>query len=153
MLHNTLANPLKKKRKRVGRGIAAGQGKTCGRGGKGQTARTGKKLRITFEGGQTPLFLKLPKFRGFRNPNKVEFQVVNLESLERLKGDKVNAETLAEAGLIKRNLPVKILGQGDIKRKLEVLVDAVSASAKDKIVKAGGSVEITEQAQPEEAKK
>ncbi len=153
MLHNTFANPLKKKRKRVGRGVSAGQGKTCGRGGKGQTARTGKKLRITFEGGQTPLFLKLPKFRGFKNPNKIEFQVVNLESLERLKGDMVNTETLKEAGLIRRNLPVKVLGQGDVTRKLKVFVDAISASAKDKIIKAGGSVEITEQAKPEEAKK
>lgn len=142
MYHNTFKNPLKKKRKRVARGIAAGQGKTGGRGGKGQTARTGKKLKVIFEGGQTPLFMKLPRIRGFKNPNKVEYQTVNVGDFARISGTTVNKETLKEAGLIRRNLLIKVLGDGEVSKKFSVEVDAISKSAKEKIEKAGGTVQI-----------
>jgi large subunit ribosomal protein L15 len=151
---NTLKNPAKKNRKRVGRGIAAGQGKTCGRGHKGQKSRSGKKIRAVFEGGQTPLFMKLPRIRGFKNPNRKEFQVVNVGDLEKVGTTEINLETLVSAGLIKRNLPVKILGTGDVKGKLNVTVDAASEEAKQKIEKAGGKITVTmEKAEVKEAPK
>ena len=143
MKQNTLTNPLKKSRKRVGRGIAAGQGKTCGRGHKGQRSRTGKKIRVTFEGGQTPLFMKLPQIKGFKNPNRVEFQVINVGDLAKVGSKEINNKTLSDAGLIKRPAPVKILGNGEVNEKFIVNVEAISASAKEKIEKAGGKVEVT----------
>ena len=141
MQQNTLTNPLRKNRKRVGRGISAGQGKTCGRGHNGQKSRTGKKLRVTFEGGQTPLFMKLPQIKGFKNPNRVEFQVINVGDLEKVGSKDITLETLSAAGMIKRSAPIKILGTGEVKGKFNVKVEAVSASAKEKIEKAGGKVE------------
>src|SRR5690606_35782695 len=111
---NTLVK-YKKPTRRLGRGHAAGQGKTSGRGHKGQKARTGKKIRPGFEGGQTPLFQRLPKYRGFKNPNKVEFQVINVGDLENLKAGSVTKEVLFENKLIaKKNLPVKLLGNGEL---------------------------------------
>ena len=143
MKHNTFTNPLKKNRKRVGRGISAGQGKTAGRGHKGQRSRTGKKIRAVFEGGQTPLFMKIPKIKGFKNPNHLEFQVVNLKDFERVEGDLINRETLTLAGLVKTKDPIKILSSGEVSKKYNVTVDAVSSSAKKKIEEAGGSVKTT----------
>jgi len=128
-------------RKRVGRGVGSGLGKTAGRGQKGQKARTGGKVNIHFEGGQMPLQRRIPK-RGFTNMNRVEYQVVNLRDLEALDG-KVTVETLKGAGLI-GNLrrPVKVLGQGDLTKALAVEAHAFSKSAKEKIEAAGGSVAV-----------
>lgn len=142
MFQNTLTNSNKKNRKRVGRGIAAGQGKTAGRGHKGQKARTGKKLHPIFEGGQTPLFMKMPKLKGFNNPNHISFQVVNVSDFDKINGTEVTRKSLADAGLIKGKSPIKILGNGDISKKYIIKVDAISQSAKEKIEKAGGSVEL-----------
>lgn len=140
---NTLVK-YKKPTRRLGRGHAAGQGKTSGRGHKGQKARTGKKLRPGFEGGQTPLFQRLPKYRGFKNPNKVEFQVINVSDLEKLTESKVTKEVLLKNKLIaKKNLPVKILGNGELSKSLTVELDKASESAIEKINKAGGSFTAT----------
>jgi large subunit ribosomal protein L15 len=128
-------------RKRVGRGVGSGLGKTAGRGQKGQKARTGGKVNAHFEGGQMPLQRRIPK-RGFTNMNRVEYQVVNLRDLEALEG-RVTVETLKGAGLI-GNLrrPVKVLGQGDLTKALAVEAHAFSMSAKEKIEAAGGSVAV-----------
>lgn len=140
---NTLS-PYKSRKKRVGRGHSAGQGKTSGRGHKGQKARTGKKLRPGFEGGQTPIFQRLPKYRGFKNPNHITYQIVNVEALENLKAKTVNHESLFEAGLIaKKNQPVKILGEGALSKALEIHVEKASESAMKKISAAGGSFTST----------
>jgi large subunit ribosomal protein L15 len=136
----------KKKRKRVGRGIAAGQGKTAGRGTKGQNARSGGGVRPYFEGGQLPLVRKLPFARGvgFRNPWKVEYKPVNIKRLTRYfeDGAEISPETLAEAGVIKspREL-VAILGEGELDRSYIVRAHRISASARKKIEDAGGTVE------------
>ncbi len=135
---NTLTR-YKKASKRLGRGRATGVGKTSGRGHKGQKSRSGKKLRAGFEGGQTPLFQRLPKYRGFKNPNYVEYQVLNVSDLESLGEKTVNQDVLLASGLIKKkNLPVKILGNGIITKAVEVSVEKASQSAIDKITKAGG---------------
>ena len=128
-------------RKRVGRGVGSGLGKTAGRGQKGQKARTGGKVNIHFEGGQMPLQRRIPK-RGFTNMNRVEYQVVNVRDLEALDG-RVTVETLKGAGLI-GNLrrPVKVLGQGDLTKALAVEAHAFSKSAKEKIEAVGGSVAV-----------
>jgi large subunit ribosomal protein L15 len=131
------------KRKRiVGRGQGSGRGTTAGKGNKGQKARSGGKTYVGFEGGQMPLYRRLAH-RGFSNyPFKKEFQVVNLGELEKRfdDGDTVSAATLLRKGLIKGAAPVKILGNGVLTKKLDVKVRALSASAKEKIEKAGGSV-------------
>jgi large subunit ribosomal protein L15 len=131
-------------RKRVGRGIGSGKGKTAGRGTKGQNARTGGGVRPGFEGGQNPLAKRLPKKRGFASLNPTIYQVINLSSLERFKdGSTVDAAALAEAGLIKKaNGLVKLLASGNVSQKLSVKVNATSAAAKAAVEKAGGSVEI-----------
>ena len=133
------------KRKRVGRGIAAGQGKTAGRGTKGQNARSGGGVRPYFEGGQLPLVRKLPFARGvgFRDPWRVRFTPVNLERLiDFQKGDEVTPETLAEAGIIKRaDELVAILGRGELEIPITVKAHRFSASARAKIEAAGGEVE------------
>jgi len=135
-----------KKKSIVGRGRSSGSGKTSGKGHKGQKARSGGGVRTGFEGGQMPLYRRVAA-RGFSNyPFKTEYVVVNVSSLEKLyaDGEKVNLETLVQKGLVKKSEKlVKILGVGDLKKKLEVSVPAVSASAKDKIEKAGGSVVYT----------
>src|SRR5688572_11925040 len=127
---------------RKGRGPGSGIGKTAGRGGKGQTARQGGKVRPGFEGGQMPLIRRIPK-RGFTNPFKQHAQVVNVRHLGLLaEGVEVTPETLFGAGLIRRpDHPIKLLGTGDVGRKFVVKGVAVSASAKNKIEQAGGTIE------------
>jgi len=134
----------KKKRKRVGRGIAAGQGKTAGRGTKGQKARSGGGVRPYFEGGQLPLVRRLPHKRGFVNIFKVHYTPVNLDRLDAFgAGDEVSPVTLAEAGIIKSpREPVVILGRGELDRPLVVKAHRISASAREKILSAGGTVEV-----------
>ena len=136
-----------KKRKRVGRGRGSGKGKTCGRGHKGARSRSGASgsIRASREGGQMPLFRRLPK-RGFNNANfRTVFTIVNVKALAARfqDGDEVNAESLANAGLISdAKLPIKILGEGDIDKKLNVVAAAFSKSAMDKINAAGGSAQV-----------
>lgn len=135
---------FKKRSKRVGRGIAAGQGKTAGRGHKGQKARTGKKLRAGFEGGQTPIFQRLPKYRGFRNPNEIDYQVINVGDLNDHKGKTVTVASLSEQKLVaKKNRPVKILGMGELTVALTIEVEKASDSALAKISAAGGTFTST----------
>jgi len=127
---------------RKGRGPGSGIGKTAGRGGKGQTARTGKKIRPGFEGGQMPLIRRIPK-RGFTNPFKQDAQVVNVRHLSLLaEGVEITPDTLFGAGLVRRpDQPIKLLGMGEVRRKFLVKGVAVSASAKTKIEQAGGTIE------------
>ncbi|QSF13947.1 50S ribosomal protein L15 [Mycoplasma sp. Mirounga ES2805-ORL] len=127
----------RKDKHRVGRGHAAGKGKQAGKGQSGQNKRKGH--RPGFEGGQTPWFRRIGK-RGFTNVNHVEYQVINLADLEaNFKANaKVNVETLSEANLIKRNLPVKLLGNGELTKKLDVTLHGASKSAIDAVEKAGG---------------
>ena len=128
-----------KNRKRVGRGHGSGLGKSAGRGDKGAGQRSGFKRRPWFEGGQMPLARRLPK-RGFTNLFKKEFQVVNLDAIDALGLDTINPQVLAKHGLVRSALkPVKILGDGEIKSKLDVTATAFSNSAKEKIEKAGGT--------------
>jgi large subunit ribosomal protein L15 len=136
----------KKDRKRVGRGIGSGYGKTAGRGTKGQNSRTGGGVRIGFAGGQNPLAKLLPKKRGFRAIFPTITQAVNVESLERFKdGTTVDIDALAKAGLIKKSdVRVKLLAHGELTKKLTVKVQAVSAKAREAVEKAGGTVELTE---------
>ena len=124
---------------RVGRGEGS-KGKTAGRGTKGTKARY--QVPARFEGGQMPLHMRLPKLRGFKNPFRVEYQVVNLEKLAELypKGGDVTVTDLVDKGAVRKNEKVKVLGTGEIAVKLIVAVDKVSSSAEQKIVAAGGSV-------------
>jgi large subunit ribosomal protein L15 len=124
---------------RKGRGEAS-KGKTSGRGTKGTKARN--QVAASFEGGQMPLHMRLPKLRGFKNPARVEFQVVNVASLAKLypEGGEVTVADLVEKGAVRKGLPVKVLGQGDITVAVKVSADAFSDAARDKIVAAGGSV-------------
>ena len=133
-----------KRKKRVGRGIAAGQGKTAGRGTKGQGARAGGIKGLYFEGGQLPLVRRLPFRRGFTNIWRVEYTEVNLERLGQFgDGAEVSPATLFEVGIIKSaSKPVVILGRGDLDRKLSVKAHRFSASARAKIEAAGGAVEV-----------
>jgi large subunit ribosomal protein L15 len=145
-----------RRRTRVGRGIAAGKGKTAGRGTKGQKARAGASIPAWFEGGQTPLHMRVPKLRGFRRLMRVEYQVVNVGRLSAYAeagrlGDKpkgkapytVNPEILRAAGLITRErIAVKILGSGDVAVPIFVLADAFTRSAREKIEAAGGMVQL-----------
>jgi large subunit ribosomal protein L15 len=128
-------------RRRVGRGPGSGLGKTSGKGHKGHKARTGGSTNPGFEGGQMPLYRRLPK-RGFTNPFKVTYLAVNLRDLEQFEGSEVSPETLVQAGVIKRVTdPVKLLGHGDVTRALTVRGIKASASATAKIEAAGGKVE------------
>ena len=131
-------------RKRVGRGNGSGYGKTAGRGLNGQKSRAGGGKRPGFEGGQTPLAMRLPKLPGFRNINRVEYLAVNVSRLEEKfeAGEVVNGESLKAKGIIKHeDALVKVLGDGELTKALTVSVDKVSASAKAKIEAAGGKVE------------
>ena len=131
-----------KKKKRVGRGIGSGHGKTSCRGHKGQKSRTGGGTRVGFEGGQMPLYRRLPK-RGFTNIFRKDYAVVNLKDLDKLSESVVTPEVILEKGLIKDTKGgIKILGKGEIKKPITVKAHAFSASAKDKIIKAGGVIEI-----------
>ncbi|MBE6783402.1 MAG: 50S ribosomal protein L15 [Ruminococcaceae bacterium] len=133
-----------KERKRIGRGPASGQGKTAGKGHKGQKARAGRGMQIGFEGGQMPLQRRIPK-RGFNNIFRKEFAIVNLASLEKAfnDGDTVTIEALVASGLVKKTLDgVKVLGNGELSKKLTVQVNAYSETAKSKIEAAGGKAEV-----------
>ena len=139
-LHDLAPAPgAKKKKTRVGRGEAS-KGKTAGRGTKGTKAR--KQVPAAFEGGQMPLHMRLPKLKGFKNPAKVTFQVVNVSDLARLfpEGGDVTVADLVAKGAVRAKQPVKILGNGDIDVKVNVTADKFSGSAKSKIEAAGGSV-------------
>ena len=132
-----------KQRKRLGRGRATGHGKTSGRGHKGYKARSGSGVKPGFEGGQMPIQRRLPK-RGFTNIFKTEYSIINLRDLDRFDdGATVNNETLFELGMIKKvdNL-VKILGDGDLGKKLDISVEKISKSAQEKIEAAGGTVKV-----------
>lgn len=141
-LHHLSPSPGSKKKKiRVGRGEGGRRGKTAGRGTKGLKARS--SLRPGFEGGQTPLAMRIPKLKGFNNPNKESYAIVNLATLAEFDaGTEVTPEALRERGLIRRRGRVKVLAEGDLDRALTVKAHAFSASAKDKIEKAGGSAEV-----------
>ena len=132
-----------KNKKRIGRGHGSGLGKTSGRGHKGAGQRSGNKRRAWFEGGQMPLARRLPR-RGFTNIFKEEIQIVNISDLNRIeKNSEIDPVVLQENGMIRSSLkPVKILGEGDIDKKLNVTASAFSASAKNKIEKAGGTAPI-----------
>ncbi len=123
---------------RVGRGEAS-KGKTAGRGTKGTKARY--QVKAGFAGGQLPLHMRLPKLRGFKNPFRVEFQVVNLDRISELfpEGGAVTVEALVEKGAVRKNQPVKVLGTGDITVKVDIAADAFSSSAVEKIAAAGGT--------------
>ena len=139
-VHNLRPAPGAKTAKtRVGRGEAS-KGKTAGRGTKGTKARY--QVPERFEGGQMPLHMRLPKLKGFKNPFKVEFQVVNLDKLAALypEGGEVTVEDLVAKGAVRKNQLVKVLGTGEVSVALQVTVDAVSGSAKEKIAAAGGTV-------------
>jgi len=127
-------------RRRVGRGIAGKGGKTAGRGTKGQNARG--SVRVGFEGGQMPLSRRVPKLKGFNNPFRVEYVVVNLDALEAFEGDDVNPDTLRERGMVHKRGLVKVLGRGELHRPIRVTAHAFSRSAEEAIKAAGGSVEV-----------
>jgi large subunit ribosomal protein L15 len=140
------AEGSRKNRKRVARGAGSGHGGTATRGNNGQMSRSGAKHKAWFEGGQMPLQRRVPKF-GFTNIFKKEFQIVNVDSLQKLVENKIlkegviNAESLKAAGLVSNlTTPIKILGNGEIKAKLQIEVNAFSKSAKEKVEAAGGSI-------------
>ncbi|MFD2216901.1 MULTISPECIES: 50S ribosomal protein L15 [Bacillaceae] len=137
------AEGSRKTRNRVGRGIGSGNGKTAGKGHKGQNARSGGGVRPGFEGGQTPLFQRLPK-RGFTNINRKDFAIVNLDVLNRFEdGTEVTPELLLETGVVSNvKSGVKILGNGQLEKKLTVKANKFSASAKEAIESAGGTAEV-----------
>jgi large subunit ribosomal protein L15 len=142
-LHHLRPGPgARRQRRRVGRGRAAGQGKTAGRGTKGYLARNSKKLG--YEGGQMPLTRRLPKKKGFTNPNREAWAVVNVERLaQRFEADAtVSPESMAAAGLVRRRMPVKVLGGGELDRALTVQAHGFTKVAREKIERAGGRVEV-----------
>ncbi|MDD7280410.1 50S ribosomal protein L15 [Floccifex sp.] len=142
-LHTMSSTAPRQERNRVGRGPGSGNGKTSGRGHKGQNARSGGGVRLGFEGGQTPLARRLPK-RGFTNFNRKEYAIVNVETLNRFEdGTVVNAALLLEMGVIKKELSgLKVLGNGELTKNLTVQAAKFSASAKEAIEKAGGKAEV-----------
>lgn len=146
-LHELKPRPgATKRRKRVGRGISAGQGKTAGRGTKGQKARAGWGGKLYHQGGNVPFFRTLPFKRGFTNINRVRWSEVNLERLEEFKADaEVSPESLVSIGVL-RDLkhPVVLLGRGEVKVPLKVRVHRITSGARSKIEAAGGSVEVIE---------
>lgn len=139
----TYTEGARHERKRIGRGHGSGNGKTAGKGHKGQNARSGGGVRLGFEGGQTPLSRRLPK-RGFTNFNRKEYAIVNVESLNVFEdGTVVTPELLKETGLVKKELDgVKVLGNGELTKKLTVQANKFSASATTVIEQAGGKAEV-----------
>ncbi|MCE4051759.1 MULTISPECIES: 50S ribosomal protein L15 [Bacillaceae] len=137
------AEGSRKERKRVGRGIGSGTGKTAGKGHKGQNARSGGGVRLGFEGGQTPLFRRLPK-RGFTNINRKEYAIVNLDVLNRFEdGAEVTPELLIETGIVSNEKAgIKILANGKVEKKLTVKAHKFSSAAKEAIEAAGGQTEV-----------
>ena len=142
-LHEMTSTEARKSRNRVGRGPGSGNGKTSGRGQKGQKARSGGGVRLGFEGGQTPLARRLPK-RGFTNFNRKEYAIVNVASLNGFEdGTEVTPELLIEWGLVKKELDgIKILGEGELEKKLSVKANKFSKSAIATIEQAGGKAEV-----------
>lgn len=142
-LHELKPSQVRKQRNRVGRGMSSGNGKTSGRGHKGQNSRSGGGVRPGFEGGQMPLFQRLPK-RGFTNIHRKEFAIVNLSALNRFEeGTEVTPELLLETGLVSKvKAGIKVLGNGTIEKKLTVKAHKFSASAKEAIETAGGQTEV-----------
>ncbi len=143
MLH--LIRPARgatQKRKRVARGDSAGGGSTAGRGTKGQQSRTGKGRRFGFEGGQVPLIRRQPKLGGFINVNRKEYEVINVENIEALAPGVYDAAALRAEGLLTSKKPVKLLGRGALTKKFELTIAAASKSAKEAVMKAGGTVRI-----------
>ena len=141
-LHDLRPAPGAKTAKiRVGRGEGS-KGKTSGRGTKGTKARY--QVKAGFEGGQTPMHRRLPKLRGFKNPFRVEFQVINLDTIKALfpEGGTVTVEDLVAKGAVRKNQPVKVLGSGDITVKIDITAQKFSASAEEKITAAGGSITV-----------
>jgi len=130
----------KRPKRRVGRGIGGKGGKTAGRGTKGQGARN--NIKPGFEGGQLPLAMRIPKLKGFKNPFRVEYAVVNLDTLEDFEGNEVNPQSLRAKGLVHKHGLVKVLGRGEITRAVTVKAHAFSKSAVEAIQAAGGSVEV-----------
>jgi large subunit ribosomal protein L15 len=155
-LHNLKPRPgSKHRRKRLGQGESSGHGKTAGRGGKGQTARSGSSIRVGFEGGQMPLIRRIPK-RGFNNANfTTAYSPVNVGELNQFEnGARVDELALRSVGLANGPvLGIKILGSGELTKKLTVVVSAISASAKTKIEAKGGTVEIVAKKSSAPAKK
>lgn len=144
MLNELKPNPgARHSKKRVGRGQASGQGKTAGRGSKGQNSRSGGGVRPGFEGGQLPLFMRIPK-RGFNNINRKEYAIVNLDDLNAFdNGTVVTPELLVEKNIVKKTYAgIKILGQGSLEKKLTVKANKFSSAAEESITKAGGTVEV-----------
>lgn len=139
------------RKRRLGRGISGGQGKTAGRGTKGQLSRAGPGLPGWFEGGQTPIHMRVPKLRGFKNRFRVAYAPINVGRLDAAaEAGAVTPETLAKKGLVPEGARVKILGDGDVRAALRVSAHAVSAAARAKIEKAGGTVTLLEnKEQPE----
>jgi large subunit ribosomal protein L15 len=137
------AEGSRKERKRLGRGIGSGQGKTAGKGHKGQNARSGGGVRLGFEGGQTPLFRRLPK-RGFTNISRKEYAIVNLDVLNQFEeGTEVTPELLIESGLVKNEKAgIKILAKGNVEKKLTVKAHKFSSTAKEAIEAVGGTTEV-----------
>lgn len=133
-----------KKRKRIGRGRSSGMGKTSGRGHGGQNSRSGGGKGPGFEGGQNPLARRLPKLPGFINHWRIEYATVNVGKLEQFdEGTEINAEQLAAAGIIRKaQMPLKVLGDGELKKKLTIKATAFTGTAKEKIEKAGGVAEV-----------
>lgn len=142
-LHELKPSQARKERNRVGRGMSSGNGKTSGRGHKGQKARSGGGVRLGFEGGQMPLFQRLPK-RGFTNIHRTEYAIVNLETLNRFEeGTEVTPELLLETGTVsKLKAGIKVLGNGNMEKKLTVKAHKFSTSAKEAIEAAGGKTEV-----------
>ena len=138
--HLRPAEGATRRRRRVGRGRAAGQGKTAGRGTKGTGARD--TMKPGFEGGQLPLAQRVPKLKGFHNPFRVAYAVVNLDTLDALGGDEVTPDSLVKEGRVRKGALVKVLGRGEVHRALVVKVHAVSGSARVAIEAAGGRVEV-----------
>ena len=139
---NTLSPAVgaKKPGKRVGRGIGSGLGKTGGRGHKGQNSRSGGGVPILFEGGQSNFVLRTPK-RGFKNYNRVEFEILNVGTLDKVSdSSEIDKELLVKLGKIEGKKPLKILGQGEISKKINIKADAFSKSAEEKIKSAGGTI-------------
>lgn len=134
------------RRKRVGRGIGSGHGKTCGRGTKGQKSRSGDSIHPRFEGGQTSLILHLPKLGGFKRTNQLRYGVINVGELNQIKDrDQFDLIFFKQIGIIDRKHPkVKVLGQGELSRKITVYAHAFSQSAKEKIEAAGGQAVVVE---------
>jgi len=139
-IHDLTPPPGSRKRgKRVARGIGGRGGKTAGRGMKGQKARS--KIRVGFEGGQMPYHQRIPKLKGFKNPFRVEYQAVNLDTIEESGLDEVTPESLYALGLVGKKSLIKVLARGSIKRAIAVRVHALSAAAETAITSAGGTVE------------